>query len=322
MIPLYPMVFSVETVEASWGGHLFSQTFPLSNVASERGGIYYLLVDDVSVSSRVENGALVGKTLHDLVQINDLSLWGKEELSEYFPLEFSIVDLGLPLPPTVYPDPQKLNLFEGAVPCTQFWHLLACQPHATISVGIERNIPQYEFSEAVREHRQIHALLMNSEAVAGDSYLIPSGRVHALSEGVLFLSVQQRGGTPLDLASPSDTTREIGLKALNFTERNSCCIPAPRNTPAFNRRTPLADHCQFFSFDLLELVSDYQEQTSIEKGAHILISFTAPILIVTSTGEEVQVPEAQVVFIPAGLGHYTIKVSQYTRVIKAIPYYG
>lgn len=308
---LYPMLLEPILREASWSkGERYKSYFE-----SEVGAAQcYLLIDSEDYSTSILNGTYAGETLSALSQRDITALWGNHFAFEHLPLEIVIVDLDVPFVPALSPR-------MVAKECTQLWHVLACDPRATLSIGIARHVPQYQFVDGIQNNENITHLLQESEAFPGDSYLIQPGRVHAASEGNLLLSVHQNSGEIWELSDASDAQKALIIQGIDFTDKNTSRIPTPTQIPDYNRRTPIADHCRHFSFDLLELSSLWIEQTTLEKGAHLLLLLQGEATVATEN-DTLLLTRGKLVFIPAGLGRYEIRVDVPARIIKVVPYYG
>ncbi len=182
-----PLIFHPVYQPLVWGGRRlesWGRTLPDGPI-----GEAWELADHARGMSVVAAGALVGTSLHDLVERAGPALVGPAFRGGEFPLMVKLIDASLRLSVQVHPDAtiaRKLGL--GQHGKTECWVFLA--DGGEICQGTRLGIGRVEFERALAEHH-VATTLNRFEARKGDVFFLPARTVHALGEGCLLYEVQQ-----------------------------------------------------------------------------------------------------------------------------------
>jgi mannose-6-phosphate isomerase len=191
----YPSALTFEPLfqERIWGGRrladLYGKKLP-SNVAI---GESWEIVDRPEAQSVMRDGALRGKTLHDLWTQDRQSIFGNVPDAARFPLLVKILDAHEKLSLQVHP-PEKVATKLGGEPKTEFWYVAAADPGAELFVGLGQAMTRAQFKEALHSGtiaQYVHRIRVK----AGDAMFLPAGRLHAVGEGNLLVEIQQNSDT-------------------------------------------------------------------------------------------------------------------------------
>ncbi len=129
---------------------------------------------------------------------------------------------------------------------TEMWHILRADKGAQIAVGLQRTVSKDELSAAALDGSIVH-LLHWIPVVAGESYFIPAGTIHAIGGGIALFEIQQRSeityrlydwgrGRELHLAhalavascEPFEARRELPVRCEYFhTAKAGRVVPGP-----------------------------------------------------------------------------------------------
>ncbi|MGA2613349.1 MAG: type I phosphomannose isomerase catalytic subunit [Spirochaetia bacterium] len=144
--------------------------------------------------SRVSGGPLDGTPLDELVRQAGPDLLGSRAFKEYgdnFPLLVKLVDVSSLSSVQVHPDDEQARRLEG-YPWgkTEAWYIMDRAPDARFHIGFVPDATPAGLREAVASGN-VESLLASFQAKPGDCILVPSGTVHAVGQGVLFLEIQQ-----------------------------------------------------------------------------------------------------------------------------------
>jgi mannose-6-phosphate isomerase len=118
-------------------------------------------------------------------------LWFDVDPSETSRLQLKLLFATEPLSIQVHPTndfAKTIGLPSGK---TEAWYVVDAHPDARIGVGLTQNMTRQQFRHALRDG-SIADLLLWRRVMAGDSYLIPAGTVHALGGGLVVAEIQQR----------------------------------------------------------------------------------------------------------------------------------
>ena len=129
--------------------------------------------------NRTANSPAIGEVWHEVPA--DLPLLVKF----LFPSE--------PLSIQVHPGDEYAAKRHGSPGKTEMWHVLAAKPRARVAAGF-RDAPSKEQVRAAAlatKPDEIEAMLEWFDATVGDTFLIPSGVMHAIGAGLVLCEIQQ-----------------------------------------------------------------------------------------------------------------------------------
>ena len=144
------------------------------------------------------------------------------------------------------PDAYAAEHHNGSRGKTEMWHILRADEGAKIAVGLQRTVSKDELSAAALDG-SIVQLLRWIPVVAGETYFIPAGTIHAIGGGIALFEIQQRSeityrlydwgrGRELHLAhaltvasrEPFDARRELPVRCEYFvTAKAGRVVPGP-----------------------------------------------------------------------------------------------
>lgn len=314
---LYPLKFSPVYMERVWGGSMMSDVLKRELPPHDAPiGEAWELVDRDDVNSVVANGALAGKTLHELVEFYGRALIGNKGAGQKkFPLLVKLIDAGERLSLQVHPDEQACReLGDGAEPKTEMWYVIAARPGARILAGIDARATRVQVMDAL-DSPDIEQLMQNYISREGDAYFITAGTLHAIGAGNLILEIQQNSDTTYRVSDwgrvgsdgkPRTLHREQALKSINFTGRNSPRVAGAVDKRSFNRKFDVVKFCQFFKVYDLRLTGIWNDDT-IAAGSFHLLSCIKNRVRVGRAGAYTEMIPGETVLVPACFGPYAIE---------------
>ena len=189
---LYPLRFRPVYKDYIWGGDRIVKTFQ----RAEPPGIYaesWEVSDHPDGMSRVVNGPLAGKNLHELVEKLGADLLGARSRTAVFPLLIKLIDARERLSVQVHPNDETAKKYGGEAK-TEMWYILDAQPDARVFAGLRPGVTKKAFEQAVKTCA-LEEVLVSVPVARGDAIFMPGGRVHAVDAGCLILEVQQNSNT-------------------------------------------------------------------------------------------------------------------------------
>lgn len=232
----YPLLCEPVLLDKVWGGDALA-SFGKAVTPGATIGESWEVADLASTSasgagggaivSKVTNGPLAGKSVHDA-----LTLWSRDLLgpvsvgrAAHFPLLVKFLDARENLSVQVHPSPAFAARNPGAHLKTECWTILAAKPASKIYAGLKQGVTREALVAAVRAGRVLDVIQAH-DAVPGLCFNLPSGTLHALGAGVLVAEVQ----------TPSDTTFRVDDwgrqgRALHIEEALQCIDIAPAPLP-------------------------------------------------------------------------------------------
>ena len=196
MIPvLYPITFQPIFKERIWGGRELERLYAKKIPAGISIGESWEISDRPGDASVIANGPLAGKNLRWLMENHARELLGgaKPAAAGRFPLLCKILDAREKLSLQVHPPARKAAELKGE-PKTEMWFIADAAPGAELFVGLKRDVTRAEFEKKISDG-SLAECFHRIPVRAGDTMFLPSGRVHAIGDGLVIFEIQQNSDT-------------------------------------------------------------------------------------------------------------------------------
>lgn len=253
-----PIAFEPVYQERVWGGRALEAVYGRRLPEPDRlYGESWEMVDRPEAQSVVRIGpaALRGKSLHALWTEHRESVFGPScvrRSEPSFPLLAKILDARGRLSIQVHPPEEKAEAFGGEAK-TEMWYVVRAESGAKLYVGLREGTDRETLARSVREgttEAYVHAI----EPKEGEALFIPSGRLHAIGEGLLLFEIQQNSDTTYRVYDWNRLGSDRKPRALHLREALECIDFSdvePVMTPA--KGDLLAD-CPFFRVEQRRLL--------------------------------------------------------------------
>ena len=194
-IRLYPLTFHPIFKERIWGGRELEKLYGKKILAGKVIGESWEISDRPGDESIVANGKFAGKSLRWLMENHTRELLGdaKPASENRFPLLIKILDAREKLSLQVHPPASKAAELKGE-PKTEMWFIAAAAPNASLYVGLKRGVTRAEFEQKISDG-SVAECFHRVPVRAGDTMFLPSGRVHAIGDGLVIFEIQQNSDT-------------------------------------------------------------------------------------------------------------------------------
>ena len=253
-----PIVFEPLVMERVWGGRRFETLLGkhLPDQDSPVGELWEI-VDRPGYQSIVREGELRGATLHDLWTTHRRQLFGSlhvDNPSHRFPLLIKLLDARERLSVQVHP-PSHCASSLGGEPKTECWLFLPSRSEAFAYAGLKRGVTRADFEKALL-NGTVESTFHHISVSSGQSIFIPSGRVHAIGEG-LVIEVQENSDTTYRVFDWNRPDLNGNLRALHIQESLACIdFEDFEPSPTAPHSEVVADCAQFqvFRRDLIQPV--------------------------------------------------------------------
>lgn len=263
--------------------------------------------------NRIAGGPLDGKTLAEACERHGAELLGQPVVDRFgtrFPVLSKLLDTSEWLSVQLHPNDEQARELEGPgqVGKTEAWHLLDVAADAEIILGLERGVDRSAFADAVRAGRTLD-VIARQQAVAGDTWFIPAGTVHALGPGLFLYEIQQASDITYrvyDWDRPLSAGRELHL------EQAIRCVE-----PATGQRQTVTDaapgeparlvSCPYFTLDKLGVAKN--GNATLDTGGatfHALTAIEGDGRVVAGDGT-VEILKYETVIVPASAGSYRVE---------------
>lgn len=309
---LYPMKLEAPLKDYLWGGTRLKDEYGkktnLDKVAES-----WELACHKDGKSKIVNGEAAGLFLEDWLAGQDKSVLGTNAASfPYFPLLIKLIDAKGDLSVQVHPDNEYAMRVEGEYGKTEMWYIVDCEPGASLLYGFKEKIPKEEFERRIADNTLLE--VCNRVPVKkGDVFFIDSGTLHAIGKGILICEIQQNSNTTYRIydygrVGKDGKPRELHVKkAIDVTKLE----PPTKPTTALAKidiipglDMKLLAECEYFTAYHATL----KGEASLKAGSESFQTFTvlSGSLKLTSGDTVLDFYKGESVFIPAGLGIYTL----------------
>jgi mannose-6-phosphate isomerase len=249
-----PITFESLAMERVWGGRRFETLLGKTLPHTVPVGELWEMVDRPEAQSVVREGPLKGMTLHELWTGYRDEVFGSlhsSNLSPRFPLLIKLLDARERLSVQVHP-PVELAAVLNGEPKTECWYFLHASKGASVYAGLKRGVSRKGFEQAL-QNGTVEQTLHTLRARTGESLFIPSGRLHAIGEGLVIVEVQQNSDTTYRVfdwnrrgldGKPRDLHIKESLASIDFNDFEPALTPSSQ--------TVVAD-CPYFHVEKIPL---------------------------------------------------------------------
>ncbi len=224
--------------------------------------------------TRVAEGPEKGMTLRQLIDLHRGDLVGKkvfERFGNEFPLLIKYIDAARPLSVQVHPGDELARKRHNSFGKNEMWYVMEADEDAELIIGFKRKLDESEY-EGLLARNEIMKVMNAQKVRPGDTFYIPTGRVHAIGAGVLLAEIQQTSDVTYRIYDYDRVDAKTGKKRELHTEEAKSAIDySVRDTydtiyeENINRPNVLV-HSPYFKTDLLivegEMKLDYSGQDS------------------------------------------------------------
>ncbi len=192
---LYPLIFAPIFKERIWGGRELERLYGKKIPAGKTIGEAWEISDRPGDASVIANGPLAGKNLRWLMENHAPEILGgaKPATDGGFPLLCKILDARERLSLQVHPPASKAAELKGE-PKTEMWFIADAAPDASLYVGLKRGVTRADFEKKISDG-SVADCFHRIPVKAGDTMFLPSGRVHAIGDGLVIFEIQQNSDT-------------------------------------------------------------------------------------------------------------------------------
>ena len=301
---MYPIKFENLYYEKIWGGRdfeSFRENLPHGDI-----GESWDIACHHNGMSIVSNGYLKGKTFEELIKEYGTELLGESFENKEFPLLVKLINSKEKLSVQVHPSDEYAKRVENSLGKTEAWYVVDAKPGASLIVGT-KNCDKAIFEKAIREGKT-EEYLNKIEVKKGDCFLINSGLVHAICEGVIIAEIQQSSDITYriyDYGRPREIHVEKSMDVINFNLK-------PINASG----KKLVSFCgyekgilcasEYFTIEKYVVSSEVSENSDINKF-FIFTCVDGKGTIISEDGTKMDILKGDSILIPAKLGKYTIQ---------------
>ena len=301
MPELYPLLLSPEFHERVWGSRNLAPVFDRVVPTDEPPiGEAWLTGD----ACRVANGALKGKSLHELSGAFGEKLIGNlAPDKKRFPLLIKFLFPKEKLSVQVHPDDEGAREIGQSCGKTECWYVLQADPGAQVGLGLVPGTTREHLERAIHETRA-EKLLNWIDIHAGDLIYVDAGTVHAIGPGSVIVETQQNSDTTYrlyDYGRPRELHVEKGLSATKEKTRAGKIAHHPLSN---GDKRLVASPC--FIVEKWQLEKPRQLATS-PASPTVLVALEGCGVIESPGNQPVTLTKGEAVVMPATLGDFQLR---------------
>ena len=315
---LYPLIFSPIFKERIWGGRELERLYAKKIPAGQPIGEAWEISDRPGDASVIANGPLAGKDLRWLMENHAAEILGdaKPAAAGRFPLLCKILDAREKLSLQVHPPASKAADLKGE-PKTEMWYIADAAPGASLYVGLQHGVTRGEFERKITDG-SVADCFHRIPVKAGDTMFLPSGRVHAIGDGLVIFEIQQNSDTTYRVFDWNRTgldgqPRELhiaqSLASIDFNDFEPKLVPA--------------NYIQSGSFKFRHLVQDplfHVQEMVFENGGSLTLSGQYLRIIAVTQGTATIADDRSGIFVQLKPGDFCLIPASLKGVeIKAQP---
>lgn len=316
---MYPIGFESIYYEKIWGGRdleTFRDNLPDGDI-----GESWDIACHQNGTGVVANGYLKGKKFDEIIAEFGHALVGSKVSTEKFPLLVKLINSREKLSVQVHPGDEYAQRVENQFGKTEAWYVVDAKPGAKLIVGT-KNCNKEVFEKAILEGKSEEYLNV-VEVKKGDCFLINSGLVHAICEGLIIAEIQQNSDVTYrvyDYGRPREIHVEKSLDVIDFELEAENL--SNKEVIKFNGFSKI-DFCEnkYFGMQKIDIETEWKDCSNEEK--FFILTCVEGVGTIEGKDENIncdfceKIKKGDSYLIPATLGKYVIKGS--LEVIKSYP---
>jgi mannose-6-phosphate isomerase len=216
---LYPLKFNPIYSYRIWGGEKL-KTILKKEYNKESIGESWEISDIENNETLVSEGNLKGKTLKELIGQFKGDFLGNQVYKTFgndFPLLIKFIDAKTPLSIQVHPSNELAKERHDSFGKNEMWYVMQAEENAELIVGFNQKIEKENYVKHLN-NATLSNILNTEKVKKGDTFYIPTGRVHAIGSGVLLAEIQQTSNITYRIYDYDRVDNKTGEKRELHTE--------------------------------------------------------------------------------------------------------
>lgn len=304
---LYPIKFEPILKERIWGGEKLITTFKKHSNKNNIGESWEIS-DVEGAISIVSNGALKGQSLKELVQKFKGDFVGEkvyQQFGENFPILIKFIDAKTPLSIQVHPNNELAKERHNSFGKNEMWYIMDCDDDAELIVGFNKEVTREEYVNAL-DAGNVLEILNSVKVKTGDTFYIPTGRVHAIGAGTVLAEIQQTSDVTYriyDYERVDVTTgkqrelhTELALDAIDYKVYDSY----KTNYIVEENASSKLVHSPYFKTAIIQLKGELQKDFS-QLDSFVIYMCVEGSFQIDCNGESMQVNKGETILLPSSI---------------------
>lgn len=310
---LYPLKFNPVYSYRIWGGDKL-KTVLNKNHNQESIGESWEISDIEYSETHVSEGDLKGKTLKDLINQFKGDFVGHgvyKTFGDNFPLLIKFIDAKTPLSIQVHPSNELAKERHNSFGKNEMWHVMQAEENAELIVGFNQKFEKKIYTEYLN-NSALSEILNIEKVKKGDTFYIPTGRVHAIGAGVLLAEIQQTSNITYRIydydridkktGEKRELHTDLALDAIDFNYYNEYRTVYDTKINTSNKLV----HSPFFKTNIVNIKGDIQMDYSGLDSFVIYICVDGNLNL-DCNDEVYHLEKGETILLPASINHLKIK---------------
>ncbi|MCF7561458.1 class I mannose-6-phosphate isomerase [Sabulilitoribacter multivorans] len=312
-LKLYPLKFQPLFKYRLWGGNKLKTKLHKNYDAASIGESWE--VSDVKGDeTKVLSGILKGLTLKQLIQTYKGEFVGEKvykSFGEDFPLLIKFIDAKTPLSIQVHPSNELAKTRHNSFGKNEMWYIMQADEGSELIVGFDSEIDKQSYQEHL-EHDTILDVLHHEKVSKGDTFYIPTGRVHAIGGGILLAEIQQTSDVTyriydynrIDAATGKqrELHNDLAIDAIDFKYHDNFKTSYSKEINKSNRLV----HSPYFKTNFIRVSGELEKDYS-KLDSFVIYMCVSESLEIESLNETYSLSAGETLLIPATINKLKIK---------------
>ena len=310
---MYPIKFENLYYEKVWGGRdleNFRANLPKGNI-----GESWDIACHPNGTGIVSNGEFKGMSFDTLIKIKGEELVGTKVALEKMPLLLKIINSKEKLSVQVHPGDEYASKYEGEYGKTEAWYVIDAKENASLIVGT-KSCTKEEFEKAIISN-DVEKYLNKINVKKGDFFLINSGLIHAICEGVIIAEIQQNSDITYrvyDYGRPRELHVKKALDVVDLNLQAKGAMGKEEITNGYTKK--ILCTTKYFGIEKYIISEELKDKGNTERFYIITCVEGEGIIKGENFNEVIKMGDSYL--IPASLKDYEIKGK--LTVLKSYPY--
>ena len=315
---LYPLQFTPLYKYRIWGGEKLKTTLN-KKYTEENIGESWEISDVSGDETVVAKGTLQGKTLRGLTNQYKGDFVGNavyKKFGEEFPLLIKFIDAKTPLSIQVHPSNEVAKERHNSFGKNEMWYVMQADKDAELIVGFDKKIDINGYKTHLKNNTILN-VMHHENVTKGDTFYIPTGRVHAIGAGVLLAEIQQTSNITYRIYDYDRVDSKTGKKRELHTEMAIDVLDYEVHDNyktnydfEINTSNKLV-HTPYFKTNILYINSTIEKDYSAIDSFVIYMCVEGTVAII-SEDDTYTLKSGETLLIPAALNIITLKADQAT----------
>ncbi|MGA1227040.1 MAG: type I phosphomannose isomerase catalytic subunit [Tamlana sp.] len=319
---LYPLKFKPIPKYRIWGGDKLNSELN-KGFNAENIGESWEISDVEGDETQVADGFLIGKTLRDLIGYYKADFVGNTVYKKFgneFPLLIKFIDAKTPLSIQVHPSDAVAKQRHNSFGKNEMWYVMQADENSELIVGFQNELNKATYQDYLNANKVLE--VMHHEKVKkGDTFYIPTGRVHAIGAGVLLAEIQQTSDITYRIfdydridkqtGKKRDLHNDLAIDVIDFKVLKNYKTNYLKNLNTSNKLV----HSPYFISNYLKVNGTiHKDYTTID--SFVIYICVSGLIKIVENNSMYELKKGETLLIPASIENIELKSNETTEILE------